>query len=84
MRKSEFNELRPFEKGIDFILYFKGRKFTIENIKDRYQCSYRQALRMKNSAAAMVNLIPSGYAQLTNLSKGHPRYLWEILPERYF
>ena len=58
--KNPDNELGPFEKGIDFILYFRGRRFELNDIKERYCCTYRQAIRLKSLAERLVPMVPDG------------------------
>lgn len=72
------NRLGSFEKGIDFLIHFRGRKFTLDNIKDRYGCSYRQAVRLRDLAASMVTLAPAGFVETPDHASGPYKYLWEI------
>jgi hypothetical protein len=73
--KQPDNELRPFEKGIDFYLHFRGRRFSLDDIRGRYCCSYRQALRLKSQAARIVNLVPVGFHGETGC---RDRWYWQI------
>jgi len=75
MRKFAGNELTPFEKGLDFILYFRGKPFTLDDIAERYSCSYRQAVRMKRAASRFMSIAPAGFDSRRGL---HPDFLWEF------
>lgn len=76
-RKDTESGLGPFEKGLDFVLYFKGRTFTIDDVARRYNCSYRQAQRLKQNAERFFRFVPSGFAPAVHPGK-QPDYQWQL------
>lgn len=72
------SDLTPFQKGADFVLHFTGKKFTIDDIKDRYCCTYRQAINLKNLAEGLVSISPAGLSGSIVGKRGVARNLWEM------
>ena len=70
--------LTPFEKGMDFVIHFTGKSFTVQDIAERYQISKRQAFTLKQRADAMLNLRPSGLCMAQAKATGTAPNLWRI------
>lgn len=70
-------EMTAFEKGVDFILHFSGKKFTTKDIMKRYAVCYRQAVRIRNQADRVIGLKPAGFGKRTAACGPEP-FLWEI------
>lgn len=75
-RKSADNQYGPFKKGVDFLLHFRGRIFSLYDVCERYHCTYRQALRMKLYAEQFIKFIPSGFDERTEGRRS--AFLWKL------
>lgn len=71
-------DLTQFQAGMDFLLYFSGQKFTLSDIQERYNCSYRNAIRMRNYAQRMVCIAPAGFDMINITRGGKQKFLMEI------
>ena len=71
------NTLTGVEKGIDFILHFKDRPFTMIELAERYSISRRQAYRLVRQAETFVDIVPDGFRP-TPAKHGCDLYLWRI------
>ena len=49
------HELAPFERGIDFVLHFTDREFTLFDIVDRYQCCYKTAQNIREKVSRVFD-----------------------------
>ena len=68
----------PFEKGMDFLLHFRGKRFSLYDIMDRYQISYRQASRLRKQADRVIGLKPAGFTRKDSGSSNKDAFLWEM------
>lgn len=58
------NEKTGVQKGIDFLLYFNNRLFSISDIADRYYVSRRHAYRIFTEVGYYINIKPAGIREL--------------------
>ena len=69
------NTLSGVQKGIDFILHFNGKAFTMRCLMNRYHITKRQAYRLVRHAEMFVNIKPDGFRIGDN---GFDNYLWKF------
>jgi len=70
--------LSPFQRGVAFMLHFRDRAWTIQDLADWYKCDYRAAMRMKWQLERLVKLEPAGYAEKKSYITGPCREKYRI------
>ena len=72
------HELAPFERGIDFCLYFTDREFTLHDIADRYQCTYKTAQNIREKVSRVYDFEFVRF-QASPAARGAPaRNVWKL------
>lgn len=75
----EPSELTPTERGIDFMIHYRTRPFTLHDLCHRYGISYRRAQSMKEQIERVVSLEFAGYYERDDYHGGLLRNLWKIV-----
>lgn len=75
----EPHELTPFERGIDVVLHYRDKPFTLTDLVQRYGLSYKRAYMLKNQIENVVRIEFAGYYRPPDYAGGPDHNLWKMV-----